>query len=97
LQQDYYRHEEDDKAMISDKLKRQVNTTDVGHLRISMIGMILSNNTTGLDVRINLTPKFPGRPVFCTQTFIVYLIQHPATIVQFNDVHSEVLRVILDK
>ena len=90
MRQDYYRHEEYDTAMMDDKLNRQVNTADVDHLRI---GMILSNDTTGLDVRINLTPKFPGRPVFCTQTFIVYLIQHPATIVQFNDVHSEVIRV----
>jgi hypothetical protein len=72
LWQDYYRHDEDGTAVMNGKLNRRVNTANVGHLNITI--PILSNATTGVDIRIKLTPKYPGRPTFCTQAIIVFLI-----------------------
>jgi hypothetical protein len=72
LWQDYYRHDEDDTAMMNDKLNRQVNTANVDRLNITTSN--LRKAMTDVGVRIKLISKCPRRPVFCTQAFIVLLI-----------------------
>jgi hypothetical protein len=66
-----YGHDKDDTAMMNEKLNRHVYTANVGHLNITI--PILSNVKTGVDIRIKLMPKCPGRPVFYTRPFIVFL------------------------